>query len=37
MQESLAQISWYQGPLIIEEPGKKESKLPGKIAGRTVQ
>ena len=37
MQESLAQISWYHGLLIIKELRKKESKLPGKIVRRSVQ
>ena len=36
VQESLAQSHRYHNLLTIEEPGKKESKLPGKIVWRNV-
>lgn len=36
MQECIAQINWYRGLLITEEPRKKESKLLRKVVWRNV-
>jgi hypothetical protein len=36
MQEPLAQIHWYHSLLTIEELGKNESKLLGKIVWRSA-